>query len=81
MRDIICKFTGLQTAHNFITKLLQWDPLMIRELSRALNFHFQLKAHCRGCYWLVVMLKSKTKLWPVSNYNAFMLSYHTLFRE
>ena len=25
-----------------------------------------LKAHCRGCDWLVVMLKSKTKLWPSS---------------
>ena len=23
-----------------------------------------LKAHCGGCDWLVVMLKSKTKLWP-----------------
>ena len=40
-----------------------------------------LKAHCRGCDWLVVMLKSKTKLWPLSNYQAFMLLDHALFRE
>ena len=42
---------------------------------------FALKAHCLGCDWLVVILKSKTKLWPLSNYQAFMLLDHTLFRE
>ena len=40
-----------------------------------------IKAHCRDCDWQVAMLKSKTKLWPVSNYQAFMLLDHTLFRE
>ena len=30
---------------------------------------------------LVFMLKSKTKLWAFSNYQAFMLLDHTLFRE
>ena len=46
------------------------------------NSHWvYLKAHCRGYDWLVVMLKSKTKLWPSSNYQAFMLLDHTLFRE
>ena len=40
-----------------------------------------LKAHCHGCDWLVVMLKSKTKLWPLSNYQAFMLLDHALFQE
>ena len=40
-----------------------------------------LKAHCRGSDWLVVMLRSKTKLWSLSNYQAFMLLDHTLFRE
>ena len=41
----------------------------------------RLKAHCRGCYWLVVMLKSKTKLSPSINYQAFSLLDHALFRE
>ena len=38
-----------------------------------------LKAHCRGCGWLMMMLKSKTKLWPLSNYQAFMFLDHKLF--
>ena len=38
---------------------------------------FGLKAHCRGCDWLVVMLKSKTKLWSLNNYQ--MLLDHPFF--
>ena len=36
----------------------------------ALEKLLMLKAHCRGCDWLVVILKSKTKLWPSSNYQT-----------
>ena len=46
------------------------------------NFEMKgLKEHCRGYNWLVVMLKSKTKLWPWSNYQAFMHSDHILCFE
>ena len=38
-----------------------------------------LKAHCHGCDWLVVILKLKTKLSPLSNYPTCMLLDHTLF--
>ena len=31
--------------------------------------------------WLVVMLKSITKLWPLSNYQAFVPLNHTLFEN
>ena len=34
-----------------------------------------------GCDWLVVMLKSITKLWPRSNYQAFLFLIRSLFRE
>ena len=33
------------------------------------------------CDWIVVMLKSETKFWPLSDYEAFMLLDHPLFRE
>ena len=47
----------------------------------CLKIKFGLKAHCRGCDWLMMMLKSRTKLWPLSNYQDFLLSNHTLFPE
>ena len=64
-----------------------WRYVYLRRLRfiGAILFRSQevdkLRVNCRGCDWLFVMLKSITKIWPLSNYQAFMLLDHTLFRE
>ena len=54
---------------------------VLLHLSRHYTDLNSLKAHCRGFDWLVVMLKSKTKLRPLSNYQAFLFLDHPLFGE
>ena len=65
----------LSPLHFVVVNLHSELPIRIE------NFKIPLKAHCRRCDWLVVMLKSITKPWPLRNYQTFVVLDYTLFRE